>query len=215
MRVEWKIVLPSIIIACLALLNSNCQTLYKIRSPKEIEELSEEIIPLPESLLTIPEFNGRDTIPIFYFDQYGGRQPWIAHMLYNDGKLEFLSKFYGGQGIFVFGYINVSEIQDFILELNQMGFFSVNHESIKKKKYIEYRGCFLGLFFGGHPAEPARFDMTTHTIEVELTGIKHTISYYDVGYAAEKYPTLVDLQVLKESIDFIDDFLTEKRHDIY
>jgi hypothetical protein len=161
MRADWKSVLPSIIIACLALLNSNCVTMYKIRSPEDIEELTQRFVPMPESLLIIPEFNGKDTIPIFFFETRGGWAPWTAHMIYNDGKLEFLQK---ERGIFISGYIKVIDIQNFILKLNQMGFFSISNESIEEKKFIEYKGCCLGLFFGGIARETIRTDMATLTI---------------------------------------------------
>ncbi len=215
MRSDWKFVKLEILISIVIFLTSNCVTMYKVRSPEEIEDLNEEIVPLPESLLTIPEFDGKDTVPIFYFEMHGYWRPWTAHMLYNDGKLEFLQKHKGRRGVFLSGYIDVSDVQNFIFELNHRGFFTISNESIKKKKYIEYRGCCMGLFFGGLPIQPVRTDMTTHTIEVELTGFKHTISYYDIGYAAENYPTLEDLQVLKESINIIEDFLTAKRLEIY
>ena len=100
----------------------------------------------------------------------------------------------------------MSDIQDLIVGLNQMGFFNVSNESIQKKKFIEYRGCCLGLFFGGLASEPWKTCATTHTIEIELPNIEHHISYYDIAYHAEIYPTLQDLQILWRSVKYIEDF---------
>ena len=192
MRSDWKMLL-GITVTCYALLGSNCMTMYRIRSPEEISELNQEIEPLPDTLLLIPEFDGIDTIPILYFETHGCWEPLTSHMIYNNGKYEFMQK---ERGVFISGYIEMSDIQDLIVGLNQMGFFNVSNESIQKKKFIEYRGCCLGLFFGGLASEPWKTCATTHTIEIELPNIEHHISYYDIAYHAEIYPTLQDLQIL-------------------
>jgi len=202
-----------IVLIIISMLTFNCTTLYKTRSPEEIKELGQETVPLPESVLTIPDFNGVDTLPIIYFETHSGWGPLTTHMIYNNGKYEF------GQierGIFISAYIEMSDIKALIVGLNEMGFFSISNESIRKKKFIEYRGCCLGLFFGGLPSETVQTDATTYTIEIKLSKLKHSISYYDIAYHMEIYPTLQDLQILWRSVEFIDDFLTqERREEIY
>lgn len=201
-----------VILIIISMLTFNCTTLYKTRSTEEIEELDQEIALLPESMLTIPDFNGVDTIPIVYFETHGGWGPLTTHMIYNNGKYEFMQQ---ERGIFISSYLEMSDIKDLISGLNQMGFFSISNESIQKKKFIEYRSCCLGLFFGGLPSETVQTDATTYTIEIKLSKLKHSISYYDIAYHAKIYPTLQDLQILWRSVKYIENFFTEIRREIY
>jgi len=183
--------------------------------------LNQTITPLPESLLSIPKFNGKDTIPIFYFEQAGRgySHPWLAYMLYNDGKLEFLYIFEGKKGVFQYGFISKEEMQDFIYKLNQMGLFNVSNESIIEKEYYPYKvGC-LEAYFSGMmaypPRRPARLDAGEDiTVDVELSGLKYKIKSYDVWREVKRFPTLMDAKILAESIDFIQEFLEAKRHEI-
>jgi hypothetical protein len=199
-----------VMLSGVSIITFNCTTLYKTRSPKKIEELNQEIVPLRESVLTIPDFNGMDTLPIIYFETRGGCGSLTTHVIYNNGKYEF------GQierGIFITEYMEVSDIKYLISRLNEMGFFRISNESIQKKKFIEYRGCCLGLFFGGTPNEPVQTDATTYTVKIELSEIKHTISYYGIVYHIEIYPTLQDLKILWTGVKFIEDFLAQKRRE--
>jgi hypothetical protein len=191
-------------------------TLYKPRTPEEIAQLDQRRIPLPESLLLIPEFNGKDTVPIFYFEQMPPwSTSWSANMIYNNGKIEYLYILEGKKGVFLFGYIDLTEIQNFIFKLNQMGLFNVSDESIFKKKYYSFRGCCLEAFFNGEPKTPVRLDASTYkTIDIELSGIKYKIKSYDEWYYVDLYPTLLDTRILAESIDFIHEFLESKRLEI-
>lgn len=196
MQLDWSSVKKTIFLLLLIFIATGCYTtIWQARSPEEIEAFNEEIQSLPDSMLIIPEFNGEDTIPVIKFTSIGFMACW-EYIVYNNGNL-----FYNG------GFskkITQTDIENLIFELNEKGLFGVSSKEIQDRIAFQRRACLFELFFPKGPSPVStRFDVPTYTIQINLNDLDYHISYYDIMYAAEKFPTCKDIRILSESIEYL------------
>ena len=198
MRRNWKK-----LIMIIALLHLNCMTFYKARTAEEIDNLNQPVVPLPENLITIPEFNGKDILPVFIYSKSGIGS---KNAIYNNGLLKIKEQS-GKDWSFI--QIEIYEVRDLINKLNNSGFFNVTEQSIEEKKYVKIRSCCLfGIFLYPPTTWPSG---SVISISIMLKGINYQIKYYDLENDIIKYSTLQDLKTLKAGFNLIDNFLSSKR----
>lgn len=213
MRSDWERVVYAILLVTGMI---NCVTVYTDKPRDEIGKPKEKIEPIPESLLAIPTFNGHDTMQIF---NYKGRE---VFSLYNNGKVEYQVRPSSMAWYTRTANIRISEIEEFILTLNELGLFGITQENVIKKRYQKRSiPCFIVPFIDYYTPSrvqdgPERVPWciyTRHTIEVDLLGLRRRISYHNIEYAVEKYPEFEELQILKKSMDFIETFIRRKTNE--
>lgn len=192
MRADWtKLKKVSFL---LLLVMAGCYTTVEVlRSNEEIESFNEEIEPLPDSLLTIPSYNGHEAEPIIQLSKVGTWKS-IEYILYSNGELyvngEFVNK------------IEQGDLDDIIQGLNKRGLFKVSHENIQDKIWHQRRTCFFELFFLNQ-GRPVVLDGGSDILQVTFNKFKYCISYDAVWFDAKLFPTCQDIQILNNSINFL------------
>jgi hypothetical protein len=158
------------------------RTVWRVRSPKEIESFNKVIKPLPDSVLRIPEFDGKHTIPVvrFSFDHFS--ESW-EYVIFNNGDVLYNRK--------LIGNMSQNDIQSLIHELNIKGLFGVRENGIFYKLAGPRRMSIFELLLPS-PSQlfpPVLLDGATHTIQIDLKGVNYYISFYAVFYYVENFPT--------------------------
>ena len=167
------------------------------RSPEEIKALNEEIKPLPDSMLVIPEFDGKHAIPVIRFACDHVMESW-EYIIYNNGDV-FKEK----RNI---GNTSKIDMQTFISELNKKGLFNVTTNGIYYKLAGPRNMNIVDLLSPQppRPIVPAPvIDGGTFTIQVNTHNMDYYLSFYAIDYYVDEFPVCQDIQILNESIKYL------------
>lgn len=198
MRSDWKKINIAAFLLFLIIAITGCErTIWRVRSPKEIESLNKVIKPLPDSVLRIPEFDAKHTIPVVRFSSDHFSECW-EYVIFNNGDVLYNRK--------LIGNMSQNDIQSLIHELNIKGLFSVTENGIFYKLAGPRRMSIFELLLP--PPSPLLvpapvIDGGTHTIQINLKGLDYYISFGAIFYYVENFPTCQDVQILDESINYL------------
>lgn len=199
---------------------TTCSKVYTERHLDEIGASNEIIAPIPERLLFIPPFNGRDTIPILNYN---------GNYIFNNGKLKYraiidIIEFrygryeVGPRTVYKIIEINLKEVQELIFKINKLGFFSINQNSLIRRKCKEHHMCWCILPFVNYlspaDAEAGGWNFTgclwdKECVDVEFVGIKQHIAYGNIG-ADLSNPDYVEPRIIFKAIVLIDSYISSK-----
>jgi hypothetical protein len=198
MRADWKRIFIITIYTYLVI-TSGCAKIYHVKTHQEIEKAVMDFVPLPDSLLTLPE-EGRDVFGI------GGltNTEVFDYSIDADGKLYLGSLDKYSETI----YLNddeMYEIQDLLLNLNNKGFFSITADKIHAAILKERTTCCLSLFFIGEweSARSLDAELPAYVIVLKSKYITHRVNFN--AYHMKHIP------ILRECVDLIMKFFNEKR----
>ena len=178
----------------------NCEReVWETRSPEEIEALNEVIRPLPDSMLAIPDFDGKHTIPVvqFSFDHF--TESW-KFTIFNNG-----SCFCNNTLVRKFAQ---RDIKDIISKLNQKGLFDISEGGIMFKLAGPRKMNFFELLLPppSRPHVPIPvIDGGIFTIQVTTKHLDYYIRFYAIEMYVMEFPMCQDIQILYESIGYLRD----------
>ena len=115
------------IVACIlfiliyASVTTSNRIIWETHSPEEIAAQNREIKPLPESMITIPQYDGRHAKLILEFsmDHFAENRRFE---IYNDGSL-----FYNGNFVKI---VPLTRVKEVISRLNALGFYDIHEWGI-------------------------------------------------------------------------------------
>ena len=193
------IILGIVLILIYISITSHDRYIWQTKSEKEIAAAHREIIPVPESILVIPEFDGKYPVPIIEFGNDHFMESWYF-MIYNDGSM-----FLDGQYV---KKIPLVELQTLILELNNIGLYDINEwvmiHSLKDMKKMTVLDVILPR--PDRPFVPAVvIDGGTNTIRIYTNKFKYYSSFYAVDYYHMEFPTSQEVRIVWASIDYLRD----------
>lgn len=201
------LILISIITCILFTLNyfiviKSNRLIWETRSPNEIESYNHEIVPLLDSEVEIPKYNGKNLTLILQFSQDHFMSDWHFR-IYNDGSIYYKKKF--------MKVIPLSRVQEIISKLNAIGLYDVRGDGIIHKLFRRRRITILDVFKPERipPEMPVSIDGGTITFKIYRKNSQHNISFYNIYSYAREFPKCQDIQIFLESIDYLTSTFSE------
>ncbi|MGB3340875.1 MAG: hypothetical protein WBB37_05285 [bacterium] len=170
-----------------------------MKSAEELAASRYKTMPLPESVLVIPEFDGKYPIPIIEFASDHFMESW-HFIIYNDGSL-FLDEKYIKK-------IPLVELKKLILELNNKGLYDISELGIILSLMDLKKMTILDVILPppDRPLVPTTgIDGGTITIRIHLMEFNYYLSFYAIDIYYQEFPTSQDVQILWESIGYLQD----------
>lgn len=193
------IILGIVLILIYISTTSHDRYIWQTKSEKEITASHREIIPVPESILVIPKFDGNYPIPIIEFGNDHFMESWYF-IIYNDGSM-FLDGEYVKQIPFV-------ELQNIIIELNNRGLYDIN-EWVMIHSLIDMKKMTILDVILPRPDRPfvpvVVIDGGTITIRIHTNKFEYYSSFYAIDIYHMEFPTSQEVQIVWESIGYLHD----------
>lgn len=214
MRSDWQRTFNLVATALLL----NCA--WVVRTREEIGRSLIDIIPLPDSLLTLPDSSvyEHDTMISFQirwrYTYDMPTQPILTFVVRADGKFSVFYEGHGDEENIDLGYLKRSDIQPLVNTLNEIGFFHIGEKRFLYEHYDVEKTYFFGILAATNRqlTQNCPSDVTYH-FNLGFKNFRHRCDYYGTEGITDDSARISELKILKNGCTLIKDLFEQKALD--